>query len=192
MSNADYLSSQDINNLIERQNTIVKLTSFKIFGKDFDVRATIIAFISIILWIFIWFFFNIFSIKGSIVFFIIFIVLTILNLLNDSTYQLLDPETEDFSYDRQINNIEGAVGIIVLVFIFLFNISMDETIKRRTSKILVISLIISCLTLFIYNIKYRSVNIRNVRMITQQFFNQSIILFMLSLFSIYTGLSLKK
>jgi hypothetical protein len=192
MSNADYLSSQDINNLIERQNTIVKLTSFKIFGKDFDVRATIIAFISIILWIFIWFFFNIFSIKGSIVFFIIFIVLTILNLFNDSTYQLLDPETEDFSYDRQINNIEGAVGIIVLVFIFLFNISMDETIKRRTSKILVISLIISCLTLFIYNIKYRSVNIRNVRMITQQFFNQSIILFMLSLFSIYTGLSLKK
>ena len=114
-----------------------------------------------------------------------------MNSLNLSEYIRVDPETEEYNYQRQINNIAGTIGIFVLLLVFVFNLSIDENVKILVSKILTVTLIISCLAIYIYTVKYETRNFKILTLLSQKFFNQSIVLFMLALYIIYTGLNVK-
>lgn len=191
-NNEVVLSHDDINNIIQKQNTILEFDTITLFGKKIDKTNLIITTLSIIIIFFIFYFCGLFKIKYGIFFYFIGLIFTMFNLINTGVYARIDPETEIFNFEKQKNNIEGALGLFVLVFIFIFNINIDNNTKVIVSKLLILCIISSCLSIFIFNSKYKTNSIRNLRLFTQKLFNLSVILFIFSLTLIYHSLSTTK
>lgn len=191
-NNNENLYANEINDIVALQNSVIEFPTISIFGKKIDKDNLIITGVILVMWTIIWVFFGFFKIhKNAIFFYILFIILSIVNSLNLSEYIRVDPETEEYNYQRQINNIAGTIGIFVLLLVFVFNLSIDENVKILVSKILTVTLIISCLAIYIYTVKYETRNFKILTLLSQKFFNQSIVLFMLALYIIYTGLNVK-
>lgn len=179
------LSSEDIQNLISESDQFKKLPSFKLFGHTWDVQSTIVAGISIVTWIILFFAFKVFGIiKYAPAFFIIYILIVLLNLYN-SANDVPDVEAERLQISSQQSFIQGGIAVFILAFVFLYNIKMEDTQKTLVYKVLIMSLLVSSLGIIIVNVKNDSVNIRFTRKCQQMLYNQGLVLFLLGLYMIY-------
>jgi hypothetical protein len=191
MNNKEGLTANEINDLLQ-ESKFKSNPSVQIFGKSVSIDALTITSISIFVWILIWKVFGLFNLGNySIAFFILNIFLEILNIFNSSTDTEINVETEVGYLQNVITRIIGVFGIIILVFVFLFNIQMNNDIKNTCYKILSIVLIYFAISLFIIEPKNDTRNIRNIRLIIEKFYNQGIILFMLTIYFIYLGIMQK-
>ena len=179
------LSATDIQNMLDDNDKLKKLPTLNIFGLKVDTQSFSVVIIALILWLILWLSFGIFTIVPyANVFFIIYIFISITNLFN-SAIDVSDVESERMNMSSQQNYIQGAISIFILAFVFLYNVKMDDESAKQTYKVLIISLMISCVAIIIINVKNISKNIRFVRKIQQMVFNQGLILFLLALFMIY-------
>ena len=192
MSQEKELSSEDINKIIETQNSVNRYETIKIFGKNIDKYNFIIGIIVTVLWTLIWIFCGLFSINKYTKFiYMSSLIIITFNTFNIQEYTRTDPETESYNFERQTNNIEGVLGIYILLFIFLFNININNNFKIIVSKVLILSIIICCISIYIFNTKYTSDAYRRIKIFQQKMFNASMILFTLSLYIIYYALTQK-
>jgi hypothetical protein len=180
------LTSYDIKSLLEEGDKLKDVPSFKVLGITLDKISFYVMIITVILWIILWFSLKIFGIvKYSEIFFIAYIIISILNLLNSAT-NVSDIESERMNIASQQSFIQGGIAIFILAFVFLQNINMEESNRIKVYKILVISLIISCIGIVLINVKNVPSNVRFIRKIQQAIFNQGLIIFLLALYMIYT------
>lgn len=191
MNNKEGLTANEINDLLQEAK-FKPIPTVKIFGKTVGIEPLTITSISIFVWILLWKVFGLFNLGNySIAFFILYIFLEILSLFNSSIDTDISVETEVEYLQNIIIRIIGVFGIIILVFVFLFNIQMNNDIKNTCYKILSIVLIYFAISLFMIDPKNEPENIRNIRLIVQKFYNQGIILFMLAIYFIYLGIMQK-
>ena len=181
------LTSEDVQNLISESENLRKLPTINILGLELDRQTSFVTVVSIIVWVIIWKFFGIFNIVGkqiSILFLIIFIFISLLNLYNSAT-DVPDSSSEREKLSGQQYFIQGGLAVFILLLVFLYNIPMDVEYKNKIYKILLISLISTCVGTIVINVRNESENIRLVRKIQQAFYNQGIILFIFCLVLIY-------
>ena len=185
------LSSQDIESLLSESTKYKSLPAFLAFGKQWDIQSGWIFVLSLVIWVLIWYIFDIWSIfrnNGSltigIVFFILYIAIAALNFFN-SANDVPDVETERIAINTQQSFIQGGIAVFILAFVFLYNIKMEEEDRTNIYKILIVSLLISCLAIIIINLQNNSVNIRAVRKIQQALYNQGLLFFMMGLYMIF-------
>lgn len=180
------LSQTDVKDLISESEQFKKLPSIDLGFIKIDTQSMIISIVALIAWFLLWFYFNIFSIVPySEVFFIFYICILIINLVN-SANDIPDVESERLQINSQQNFIQGGIAVFILAFVFLYNIKMGEPERINIYKVLIICLIISSFGIILINVKNNSKNIRTVRKIQQFLYNQGLVLFILSLFMIYT------
>ena len=185
VNNKEKLTTQDIQNLISDSQQYKKLKTVTIFGLELDATSLVISIVAIILWVMIWYFFDIFKIvRYSEIFFTMYIILVIVNAINSAT-DVADVETERLQQATQQNFIQGGIAVFILAFVFLYNINLDDEDKTQIYIVLTICLIISSLSLIIINVKNNSKNIRLVRKVQQLLYNQGLILFLLAIFIIF-------
>ena len=181
------LTSEDVQNLISESENLRKLPTINILGLELDRQTSFVTLVSIIVWFLIWIFFGIFKIVHSgisILFLIIFIFISLLNLYNSAT-DVPDSSSEREKLSGQQYFIQGGLAVFILLLVFLYNIPMDVEYKNKIYKILLISLISTCVGTIVINVRNESENIRLVRKIQQAFYNQGIILFIFCLVLIY-------
>ena len=186
------LTSEDVQNLISESEELRKLPTmpifFGLFGLEVDKQTWYVTAGSIFVWIIIWGFYKIHKIVNSsisILFMFVFIGISILNLINSAT-DIPDSASEREKFSSQQYYIQGGLSIFILLLVFLFNIPInDKEDKDKVYKILIISLISTCLGTIIINVKNESENIRLIRKIQQSLYNQGIILFVFCLVLIY-------
>lgn len=182
------LTPEDIQKLISdaENETFKKLPAIKICNYELDLQSFHVFWITVMLWIIIWFTFKIFKLVNyAEYFFWFYILISFLNFYNSAT-NVSDAETERININSQQSFIQGGLSVFILAFVFLSNISIPEEQKTSIYIILAISLIICTIGVILINIKNESVNIRFVRKIQQSVYNQAVILFMLGLYMIYT------
>jgi hypothetical protein len=180
------LTSYDIKSLLEEGDKLKDVPTFKVLGITLDKTSFYVMIITVILWIILWFSLKIFGIiKYSEIFFIAYIIISILNLFNSAT-NVSDIESERMNMASQQSFIQGGIAVFILAFVFLQNINMEESNRIKVYKILVISLIISCIGIVLINVKNVPSNVRFIRKIQQAIFNQGLVLFLLALYMIYT------
>ena len=183
------LNESEINYMLQ-QNNYKNIPIIKLFGIKVGLESFIITIISIIVWIFIWKIFNLFKIgKFTIFIFLLYIIVSIFNIFNSSTDTEISVENAVYEMLNQISRIQAALGVIILVFVFLFNIKIDETHRLLAYKLLTIIICLLILSMIALDSKNETRNIRNIRLYTQKLFNQAIILFMLCLIIIYNGIT---
>lgn len=179
------LSSEDIKNLITESEKFKNLPAIHLGDLVLDLQSFFVAIISIVIWIIIWFVFNLWNIVPfAKYFFFAYLFLTLLNLYNSAT-NVSDPETERVNLNSQQSFIQGGLSVTILAFVFLSNISIQDDQKTNIYKVLINSLIICSIGIIVINIKNESVNIRFVRKIQQSLYNMSIVLFIMSLYMIF-------
>ena len=175
------LTSEDVQNLISESENLRKLPTINILGLELDRQTSFVTVGSIIVWVIIWKFLG----KHiSILFLIIFIFISLLNLYNSAT-DVPDSSSEREKLSGQQYFIQGGLAVFILLLVFLYNIPMDVEYKNKIYKILLISLISTCVGTIVINVRNESENIRLVRKIQQAFYNQGIILFIFCLVLIY-------
>lgn len=185
------LTADEINNLLQEAK-FRTIPTVKIFGKTIGTDALIISLVSVFIWILIWKVFGLFSLGNySIIFFIAYIIIAIVNIFNSSTDTEISVEMAVGELQNEIVRIIGVFGVIILVFVFLFNIQMNNDVKNTCYKLLTIVLTFFAISLIKIDPKNDSRNIRNIRLIIQKFYNQGVILFMLTLYFIYVGIQQK-
>ena len=122
-----------------------------------------------------------------IIFFIIYIILTIFNLFNDSSDIIADEGIMMSELQTQDLFLQGCISMYILIFVFLYSIEITKNMKFRIYKMLIITILISSFALFIYQPRIDSSrNIRILKKIKQVAFNQSLVLFCITLFMIFT------
>lgn len=185
------LTASDINDILNQEELInfKPLPYVEFFGKKVNLDALIISSLSIILWICLWKFFNLFEIETySLIFFFMYIVLIIFNIFNSSIDTEKNLELATYEIEKQVTNVEAAMGVIIILYVFLYNIQMDSNLRLISYKLLTLVLVLSSLAILKYALKNDTKNIRIVRIVTEKFYNQSIILFIFSLIVIYLGI----
>jgi len=185
------LTASDINNILNQEELInyKPLPYVEIFGKKVNLDALIISSISIILWICIWKFFNLFEIGTySLIFFFMYIALIIFNIFNSSIDTERNLELATYEIEKQVTDGEAAMGVIIILYVFLYNIQMDSNLRLISYKLLTLVLVLCSFGIIKYALKNDTKNIRVVRIFSEKFYNQSIILFIFSLFVIYSGI----
>jgi hypothetical protein len=80
------------------------------------------------------------------------------------------------------------MGVIIILYVFLYNIQMDSNLRLISYKLLTLVLVLCSFGIIKYALKNDTKNIRVVRIFSEKFYNQSIILFIFSLFVIYSGI----
>ena len=136
------------------------------------------------------FFENKYYVKSNIHFIVLlYIFVSIFNIFNSSTDTEISVENAEYELQNQITRIEGALGVIVLVFVFLFNIKLDESHRLIAYKLLTIIISMLILSIIALDPKNETRNIRNIRIYTEKLYNQSVILFILCLLVIYFGIT---
>jgi hypothetical protein len=182
------LSSEDIQNLISEGDNFKKVPSFTLFGKQWDVASTWVAVLSVIFWISMWYLFKIHTrnrhVPFTSFFFYFYIMISFINLFNSAS-DVSDVETERVNQSSQLSFIQGGIAVFILAFVFLYNINMTEHDRTKIYTVLIVSLLVSCLSITIINLKNDSTNIRFVRKMQQALYNQGLVLFMLGLYMIY-------
>jgi hypothetical protein len=185
------LTASDINNILNQEELInfKPLPYVEIFGKKVNLDALIISSISIILWICLWKFFNLFEIGTySLIFFFLYIAILIFNIFNSSIDTERNLELATYEIEKQVTNSETVMGVIIILYVFLYNIQMDSNLRLISYKLLTIIMFLLSFSVLKYALKNDTKNIRIVRIFTEKFYNQSIILFIFSLFVIYSGI----
>ena len=75
----------------------------------------------------------------------------------------------------------------ILIFVFLYSIEIPKEMKFKIYKMLIITILISSFSIFIYQAKIDSSrNIRFLKKIKQTIFNQSLVMFCITLYMIFT------
>lgn len=183
------ISTDDINKLLQEDQLYSNL-SYISFGKiQLGTEIFIISILSFLLWIFLWLYFGLFKLGNyNIIFFSVFIGVLILNLFNSSLNTQKSVENAAYDMQNQIVKAEGLLGVVILLFVFLFNIDMKNDIRIIVYTILTLVLILLCISIISLESQNNSKNIRNIRLAMTQFYNQSLILFIFSLYLIYCGI----
>ena len=183
------LSVSDINKLLEEDQIYTSIPLLTIGNVQIGKDVFISSIISFVLWVFLWFYFGLFNLGNyTLIFFFIFIFILIFNMVNSSLN--IERSVENAAYDiqNQIVKAEGLLGVIILVFVFLFNIDMSSDSKIIVYKLLAVILTMLSISIISLETQNNSRNIRNVRLGMVQLYNQSIILFILCLYLIYMGI----
>jgi uncharacterized membrane protein YqjE len=117
------LTADEINFMLQDESKYKSIPTIKLFGISVGLESLIITIISIIVWIIIWKIFGLFKLgKFTIILFILYIIIAFFNIFNSSTDTEISVENAVYELQNQISRIEGALGSIVLVFVFLYNI----------------------------------------------------------------------
>lgn len=184
------LSADQINYMLQDESKYKSIPTVKLFGIVLGLESFIISIIAIVVWIAIWKIFDLFKIgKFSIYLFLLYIFIVIFNIFNSSTDTEINVENAVYELQNQISRIEGALGVIILVFVFLFNLKMDETNRLIAYKLLTIIICMLILSIVALDPKNETRNIRNIRLYTQKLYNQAVVLFILCLIVIYLGIT---
>jgi len=185
------LTSQEIEDLLSESDKFKKLDSIKFLNKEWDLQSLYIFIIAVFTWVIFWKLFNLSNVfkswnveKIGVITFIFYIFISFFNFYN-SANDVPDVESERVNISSQQSFIQGAIAVIILAFVFLYNIPMEDSDKTHIYVILITSLIVSSLSIIIINVQNISTNIRFVRKVQQSLYNQGLILFMLALFMIY-------
>ena len=187
----DTLSSEDINTMLKEEEILrlKPLPYLEFFGRKINLDSLIISALGLILWICIWKFFNLFDIgKYSLIFFFIYVFIVLFNIFNSSVDTERNLELATYEIEKQITNVEAAMGIIIILYVFLYNIQMDSESRILSYKLLTIIMVLCSISIIKYSLKNDSINVRTIRIITEKFYNQAIILFSLCLVVIYFGI----
>jgi hypothetical protein len=182
------LSNSDIDKLLEEDQIYMTIPVLHIGKLQLGVESVIFAIISLILWLILWGFLGLFNINNSLIFFFSFIGVLIFNVLNASLNIQKSVENAAYETQNQIVKTEGLLGVVILVFVFLFNINMNNDSKNISYKLLTVILILLCISIITLETQNNSRNIRNVRLGMIQLYNQSIILFIMTIYLIYMGI----
>ena len=184
------LSVEDINNLLKSNEEIFKeIPTINIFGKKIGRESFIITITAIIVWIFIWLFFGLFKAGNFVIlFFIFYIFKALFNIFNSSIDTEISVEMAVNEYQNQIIRVLGVFGSIIILFVFLYQIQMSYENKVLCYKVLTICLIMFGISLGIFDPKNDSQNIRNIRLVSQKFYEEGLTLFMLTIYLIFLGI----
>jgi len=185
------LSASDINDIIKQEELLNfnPLPYIEFFGKKVDLNTLIISCISLIIWIIIWRVFNLFEIGTySLIFFFIYIAILFFNIFNSSIETEKNLEFATYEIEKHITNVEAAMGVIVILYVFLYNIQLDNNSRIISYKLLTIVMVLCSIAIIKYALKNDTKNVRTIRIFTEKLYNQAIILFILSLFVIYLGI----
>ena len=183
------LKASDVNKLLEEQDKFRRLPSVNIFGTEIDNDSLVLFSIFILIWIFLWKVLNIQSLFAySFVFFILYIVISIFNIFNSAT-DIPDIETSRVQLEVQSTLIQGGLGIFILVFIFLYEIKINQNYIKDIYKLLIINLIITSLSIIIFSVKNSSRNIRIMRKTYQNLFNMGVVYFIMALYMIFLSIT---
>lgn len=179
------LNAEDIKSLLSESDNFNKLTVLDLKILKIDIETLIVVIISIILWVSLWYFFDIFRIISyAETFFILYLVIIVINLINSAT-DVPDVESERMQQTSQQSFIQGGIAVFILAFVFLNNMGLEQGVMTETYRILILSMLVSCVSIIIINVKNDSINIRFVRKIQQMLYNQGLILFLLALYMLY-------
>ena len=185
------LTSDDVNNIIQQDEVLNMrpLPYIEIFGLKVNLDSLIISLAGLLIWIFIWKFFNLFE-TGlySFIFFFMYILLLIFNIYNSSLNTETNMEMSTYEIEKQLTNVEAAMGVIIILFVFLYNIQMDSNARIFAYKLLTIDMIMCSFAIIKYALKNDTRNIRMIRIANEKIYNQAIILFIFSLVVIYLGI----
>jgi hypothetical protein len=177
---------KNINVILNQDIPFKKLSYVKIDNLDIAKDNLIISSIFIFIWIFIWFVFRFFDIGSySIFFFILYILIEIYNIIKSSTTIEINNTFSSLKYNDAISKGETFLCIIVILYIFVFNMDLDGENKKIIYKLLSVILGFSCLLLFKIKFKDNSRNMRNLILIDKKINNQIIILFMMCIYLIF-------
>ena len=175
--------------MLEEQDKFRRLPSVNIFGTEIDNDSLVLFSIFILIWIFLWKVLNIQSLFAySFVFFILYIVISIFNIFNSAT-DIPDIETSRVQLEVQSTLIQGGLGIFILVFIFLYEIKINQNYIKDIYKLLIINLIITSLSIIIFSVKNSSRNIRIMRKTYQNLFNMGVVYFIMALYMIFLSIT---
>lgn len=181
------LTADDINNILEEK--FKPIPTLDILGIKVSRDDLIISGIAIAVWTLLWVMLGLFSFgKISFIFYLSFIVVQLINIFNSSIDTETSVEFAIYEFYNQVNRIEGAFGVIILVLVFLYNMPVREENKQLAYKLLTIVSILLAITVVQYDTKNDPVNIRNTRLAIQKIYNQAIILFIFTLVVIFYGL----
>jgi uncharacterized membrane protein YqjE len=184
------LTADEINFMLQDESKYKSIPTIKLFGISVGLESLIITIISIIVWIIIWKIFGLFKLgKFTIILFILYIIIAFFNIFNSSTDTEISVENAVYELQNQISRIEGALGSIVLVFVFLYNMKLDEAHRLFAYKLLIIIISMLILSIVTLDPKNDTRNIRNIRLFIQKLYNQAVILFILCLLVIYFGIT---
>ena len=186
---SEKISEKEIKKLLEEDQLYSSVPTINIGNFKLSSDLLIISIFSIILWISLWIYLGLFKLKNyNIIFFVLFIALLIFNLFNASLNIQKSVENAAYDTQNQIVKAEGLLGVVILFFVFLFNIVMDNDIKIIVYKILTVILILLSISIISLETQNNSTNIRNIRLLMTQFYNQGNVLFIFSLYLTYIGI----
>jgi hypothetical protein len=175
-------------------DSLNKLPILNILGINVDVDTFKIFVVSMISWIFIiciLFFTGLWE-KYFIYFILFYYVLAFLNLINNSNNVVSDQAISLLQIQGQDNFVQGSISMFILVFVFLDSIKIPNPKDRfKIYKLLIITLLLSATSLFVYNYKNDTRNIRALRKTKQFLFNQSLVLFCICLYMIFRTQQIK-
>jgi hypothetical protein len=169
---------------------LIKITpTYNIFGKEIDIDTLIIFASIVIILILVICLLIYIKIWDSyfIIFFAIYFLLSLFNLFNDSADMIADQGIAMSELQTQDLFIQGCISIYILIFVFLYSIKIPKEMKYKIYKLLIITILISSFSIFVYQVKIDSSrNIRILKKVKQAFFNQSLVLFCITLYMIFT------
>ena len=190
MNKDNKLTQDDIKKLINVENNVIIFPSIKLFGININLDYLKLSILSIIIWIIIWYFFGLFKLnKYSIIFFILLIIFNIFNIFNTPINIEKNFEVTTFINQGQIQRCLFILGVILLTFIFLSKIKIDNEYIYNIYKIYIIIIILLFFSLFKYELKNTS---KNFTTISENMYNQSLILLVYTFYLIFIGISNKK
>jgi hypothetical protein len=190
-SSQDALTSADIDIMLQEEETLKArpLPYIKIFGKKINIDSLVIGCFGLLLWILIWKFLNIFDIGWyTYIFFVFYIIILLLNIFVISLTAETNIEIATYGLEKQTSNTEAAMGVIIILFVFLYNIQMNSQNRDMAFKLLTVVMVFCTFAIIKYSTANDTGNMRIVRLITQKLYNQSIVLFALSFIVIYLGI----
>jgi hypothetical protein len=177
---------KNINTILNQDISFKKLSSIKIDNLDIAKDNLVISSIFIFIWIFIWFVFRFFDIGNYVIFFfILYILIEIYNIIKSATTIETNNTFSSVKYNDAISKGETFLCIMVILYIFVFNMNLDHENKKIIYKLLSVILGFSCLLLFKIKFKDNSRNMRNLILIDKKINNQIIILFMMCIYLIF-------
>ena len=169
------------------ESVVDDLPIVKIFGRKIDTDSLylflvsmVVLLILIIILIYSGLWKNYFG-----TFVLIYVLISIFNLFNSSNNVVSDITIGLLEIQSQDNFVQGSISIFILVFVFLDSIKMTQEQKFKIYQMLIITLLLSSSSLFIYNYKNHPRNIRTLRKTKLFLFNQSLLLFCITLYMIF-------
>ena len=177
---------KNINTILNKDITFKKLSYVKIDNIDIVTDNLIISIIFILIWTFIWFLFGFFNFGSyTIFFFILYICIELYNIIKSQTTVEVLNTFSNVRYNDAISKGETFLCIIIIFYIFIFNMNLNNEQQRIIYKLLSVIVGFSCILLFKIKFKDNSRNMRNLILIDKKINNQIIILFIMCIYLIF-------